>query len=419
VVYIAKPQAAKRTQDMTDWHLARGYRYAGVPCGIRPGGDPGRRDLALVVSDTPAAAAGVFTQNRVVAAPVRLCHSLLPTQQARGVVICSGNANACTGQQGFADAQRMAELAAAAVGCRAEQMLVASTGVIGRPLPMPQIEKGIASAARELAPTAAALDHAAHAILTTDTRIKVRTRLVCPPGAYAPGSPEIRLTGFAKGAAMIGPNMATMLAFVLSDAAVPPAHLAQLARRAAHQTFNCVSVEGHTSTNDTLLFLANGTGSPLAGNALEMFDEAAIAVCADLARAIAADAEGAEHLITIRVEGLRDEVEARRVAKAVADSALVKTAVFGGDPNWGRIVSAAGYAGVEFQEEDLSLWLGELLLYEAGAPQPFDAAAASAYLKTNRDILIRLRFRLGDAGCTFWTCDLTHEYITINADYTT
>jgi glutamate N-acetyltransferase/amino-acid N-acetyltransferase len=399
--------------DPATLQLARGYRFAGVACGIRPGDDPARRDLALVLSDTPAAAAGVFTQNRVVAAPVRLCCEWLPSPAVRGFVVCSGNANACTGEQGLHDARRMAARAAEALGCRPEQMLVCSTGVIGRRLPMDRVEQGIGRAAKSLAATAGALGDAAHAILTTDTHVKVSTRVLSAGGA------EVRLTGFAKGAAMIGPNMATLLAFVLCDAAVPCEHLAGLARRAAARTFNCVRVEGHTSTNDTLLLLANGRGAPPVGADLAAFDEAVTVVCADLARAIAADAEGASHLVTIRVEGLRTEEEARRVARAVADSPLVKTAVYGADPNWGRVVSAAGYAGVAFEEEDLSLWLGDLLLYRAGTPQPFDAAAASGYLKNNRDVELRLRFTLGDAGCTLWTCDLTREYVTLNADYTT
>src|SRR5262249_42001058 len=180
-----------------------------------------------------------------------------------------------------------------------------------------------------------------------------------------------------------------------------------------------VSVEGHTSTNDTLLLFANGRGPKPQGEALARFNDAATAVCADLARAIAADAEGASHLVAVEVEGLRDDAEARRVARAVADSALVKTAIFGADPNWGRIVSAAGYAGVPFEEEDLSLWLGETLLYRAGTPQPFDPAAASAYLKDNREVRVRLRFTLGAARCTFWTCDLTYDYVKLNAEYTT
>jgi glutamate N-acetyltransferase/amino-acid N-acetyltransferase len=402
---------------MSDWHLARGYRYAGLHCGLRP--DKERRDLALVVSDAPASAAGVFTRNRVRAAPVRVCQERLPRAAARGLVVCSGNANACTGQRGLDDARRMTAVAAEAVGCRPEQVLVASTGVIGRHLPMDRIEPGIRAAAGQLAGTADALDALARAILTTDTRLKVVTRAVDLAGV------TVHLTGVAKGAAMIGPNMATMLAFVFTDAAVAPDDLAVLAARAADQTFNCVSVEGHTSTNDTLLLFANGRAypggvpAPVKDEALARVGAAVTDVCANLARAIAEDAEGANHLITIEVEGLRDDAEARRVAKAVAESALVKTAVFGGDPNWGRFVSAAGYAGVDFEEEHLSLWLGDLLLYHAGAPQPFDAETASAYLKRERNVHLRLRFALGSGRCTFWTCDLTYEYVRLNAEYTT
>lgn len=398
---------------MSEWHLARGYRFVGLHCGLRP--DPERRDLALIVSDVPAAAAGVFTKNRVYAAPVRVCRERLPRADARGVVICSGNANACTGQRGLDDARRMAEIAAEAVGCLPEQMLVCSTGVIGRHLPMQPIESGIRVAGRKLGATTGDLDAAAHAILTTDTRIKVVTRQV------RIGSVDVRLTGLAKGAAMIGPNMATMLAFVFTDAAVAPDHLATLAARAAEQSFNCISVEGHTSTNDTLLLFANGQagGPPLAGDELARYDAAVTEVCSELAKAIAADAEGANHLVTIEVDGLRDDAEAKKVAKAVAESALVKTAIYGGDPNWGRIVSAAGYAGVQFEEEHLSLWLGDMPLYVNGTPQPFDPATASAYLKRERHVHMRLHFTLGAGRCTFWTCDLTREYVTLNADYTT
>jgi glutamate N-acetyltransferase/amino-acid N-acetyltransferase len=397
-------------------HLPQAYRFAGVHSGLRP--DPNRRDLALVVSDAPAAAAGVFTRNRVRAAPVRVCEERLPTDSARGVVICSGNANACTGQRGLDDARRMTALAAESIGCREEQILVCSTGVIGRHLPMPLIETGIRKAATELEATTAALDAMAHAILTTDTRTKVALRTITIDGV------DLRLTGVAKGAAMMGPNMATMLAFVFSDARVAPTDLAALTKDAAARTFNCVSVEGHTSTNDTLLVFANGqagggTAPLLHGDGLAAYGHAVIDVCSELAKAIAADAEGATHLVTIDVEGLRSDAEARQVGLAVANSALVKTAIFGADPNWGRIVSAAGYAGVEFEEEHLSLWLGDQLLYEAGTPKPFDLAAASAYLKHERNVSLRLRFTLGSGRCTIWTCDLTDAYVHLNADYTT
>jgi glutamate N-acetyltransferase/amino-acid N-acetyltransferase len=401
---------------MNAWNLPHGYRYAGVGCGIRPGSD--RLDLAVVLSDGLASAAGVFTQNRVAAAPVRICRERLPSDNVRGIVICSGNANACTGQRGLDDARRMAAVCAETVGCGAEQILVCSTGVIGRLLPMSEIERGILAAARTRDSTAAAFDRAAHAILTTDTRIKVSTQKL------SLGEADCCLAGFAKGAAMIGPNLATMLAFVITDAPISCDDLNAMIARCAGRTFNCISVEGHTSTNDTVLFLANGRAGlrerpELKGESLARWEDAATTICADLAKAIAADAEGASHFVTISVEGLRDDAEAWRVAKAVADSALVKTAIFGGDPNWGRIVSAAGYAGVKFEEEELSLWLGDILLYHTGAPQPFDPSSASAYLKNNRDIHLRLRFSLGAGRCTFWTCDLTHDYIRLNAEYTT
>jgi glutamate N-acetyltransferase / amino-acid N-acetyltransferase len=396
---------------MTPWTLARHYRFAGVHSGLRP--DPERLDLALVVSDVPATAAGVFTQNRVCAAPVQVCRERLPARQARGFVVCSGNANACTGQRGLDDARRMTAVAAQELGCLPEQMLVCSTGVIGRLLPMDEIEPGIRLAAKQLADNQDSLNRAARAILTTDTVVKISTRSVTLPDG------EVRLTGFAKGAAMIGPNMATLLAFVLTDAAVAPDALQAIAARAADSTFNCISVEGHTSTNDSLLLLANGQGTPLAGEALARFEEAATEVCGELARALITDAEGATHLVKIEVTGLRTDAEARQIAKAVADSALVKTALFGADPNWGRIVSAAGYAGVDFDEHHLSLWLGDTLLYEAGVPKPLDAAKVSAYMKQHRELDLRLRFTLGTGRCTFWTCDLTYDYVRLNADYTT
>jgi len=399
---------------MTDTpKLARGYRFAGIHCGIRA--DKDRSDLAVVVSDRTASAAGVFTQNRVRAAPVRVCQERLPRPDARGVIICSGNANACTGQQGLDDARRMCAVAAEAARCAPEQFLVCSTGVIGRHLPMAAVEPGIRRVVPVAVATAGALDQMARAIMTTDTVPKIATREV------EIGGRVVTLTGVAKGAAMIGPNMATMLAFVFADADVAPDDLAAIARRSTRHTFNCVRVEGHTSTNDTLLLFANGAagGGRLHGTDVATFAGAADAVCGELARMIAADAEGAQHLVTIDVEGLRDDAEAYRVACAVADSPLCKTAVFGADPNWGRFVSAAGYAGVPFEEEQLSLWLGDMLLYDHGVPRPFDAAAASAYLKNNRSVHLRLKFTLGAGRATVWTCDLTHDYVTLNADYTT
>jgi glutamate N-acetyltransferase / amino-acid N-acetyltransferase len=392
---------------MSEWHLARGYRYAGIVSGLRT--EPDRRDLAVIISDRPAAAAGVFTQNRVCAAPVQVSRTRLPRGDTRAIVICSGNANACTGEQGLSDARRMTELTAIELGCSPEQVLVASTGVIGRPLPMPILEAGIPKATQEAAHGREAMSNAAHAILTTDTGIKIATRAF----------PDFTVTGFAKGAAMIGPNMATMLGFVLTDAAVGENDLHHTLKIAADRSFNCISVEGHTSTNDTVFLLANGDGPKLIGHEQATFQDAVTSVCVELARKIAIDAEGAEHLITIDVEGCRTDSEAKQIAKTIAESALVKSAVFGADPNWGRVVSAAGYSGVSFEEKDLSFWMGDMLLYRSGSPLPFDAAAASSYLKHNREVHFKLRFTLGPGRCTFYTCDLTPEYVRLNADYTT
>jgi len=391
---------------MFDWHLASGYRFAGIVSKLRK--EPDRRDLAVIVSDAPAAAAGVYTQNRVCAAPVQLSRGRTPGV-VRAIVICSGNANACTGERGLRDAERMAELVAIELNCPPEQVLVASTGVIGRPLPMPILEEGIPLAVRAAKSGPEALCDAAHAILTTDTRIKVCTRKV--------GTATV--TGFAKGAAMIGPNMATMLGFIMTDAPLAPALAQAILKKATDDTFNCISVEGHTSTNDTVFLLANGTQPALGESDAKPFFEAVHGVCAELAREIARDAEGARHLVTIDVEGCRTDAEARTIAKAIAESALVKTAIAGGDPNWGRVVSAAGYSGVAFEERELSLWMGETKLYESGAPLGFDAAAASKYLNDNREVTFRLVLTHGPGRCRFLTCDLTEEYVRLNADYTT
>jgi glutamate N-acetyltransferase/amino-acid N-acetyltransferase len=391
--------------------LPDAFRYAGVHCGMRAGRE--ELDLALVVSDRPAKAAGVFTRNRVVAAPVRLCRRRVPADDARGFVVCAGNANACTGAQGLANAEQMAALAAGALGFRAEQFLVCSTGVIGVQLPMVNIERGIREAAGKLSADSEGFDRAARAIWTTDTRKKISGRTWQDSG----GSHHV--IGFAKGAAMIAPNMATMLAFVMTDCAIDSSDLQSLAARAAQQTFNRITVEGHTSTNDSLILMANGAGPVAAGLTRKRFEQAVFEVCGELSQAIVKDAEGAAHFVTIQVEGLGTEEEADRVARVVADSALVKTAIFGGDPNWGRIVSAAGYAGVQLEEENMSLWLGDMLLYENGTPVAFNAGRASSYLKENREVLIRLQFNLGQATCTVWTSDLTYDYVRLNAEYTT
>ncbi len=392
--------------------VPKGYLLAGVHCRIKR--DPQKPDLSLIMSERPATCAGVYTQNRICAAPVVLDRERTPSDAIRAVVINSGNANACTGERGTADAKRMAELAA--MVCQAEpgQVLVLSTGIIGEFLPMDKVEQGIAAAAVKLGASEACLLSAARGMLTTDLRPKLAGRQVTV------GGQEVRITGMAKGAGMIGPNMATMLGVVLTDAALPPQAAQELLQSVADETFNCVSVEGHTSTNDTVLLLANGAaaGEPT-GAELTAFAAAVTEVCRELARAIAADGEGAQHLITIDVTGCRSRAEATGIARTVANSPLVKTAIAGADPNWGRIVSAAGYAGVAFDPGGLSLKLNGVLLYEDGAPVPFDAASVSRAIRAERDAHIELSFREGAASARFWTCDLTGEYIRINADYHT
>jgi glutamate N-acetyltransferase/amino-acid N-acetyltransferase len=390
--------------------LPKGFQFAGVISGLRP--EPNRRDVGVIVADRDCTAAGVFTRNRVCAAPVQVSKMRLPSDSIRAIVTCSGNANACTGTQGFADADRMTQIVADMLGTDVDNVLVASTGVIGRPLPMAILEAGIPQAVTTIAATPAALDDFAHSILTTDTRIKISSITLELDGITC------TVLGIAKGAAMIGPNMATMLGYLLTDAAVPAVTLQKMLRMAVNASFNRIAVEGHTSTNDCVLALASGAVAVPTAD-LDVVNDAVMNVCADLAEQIIADAEGANHVIRIVVEGCRTEAEAEAIARAVAMSPLVKTAVFGHDPNWGRVVSAAGYSGVEFDETDLSLTMGGLKLYDRGLPVAFDAAEASQYLKDHHEVLFHLEFELGDASCTFLTSDLTVEYVNLNADYTT
>ena len=389
-----------------------GFRAAGVKAGIKPSGT---LDLAVLVADRNCAAAGTFTTNRVCAAPVRWDRALVPSESVRAVVINAGNANAATGAQGEENARRTASRAAELLGCHPEQVLVASTGVIGHQLPMDRLEAGLAEALAQASAEASRFEDASRAILTTDSHPKVvslRRTL---------GDQSVGLLGLAKGAAMIGPRMATMLACLLTDARVAARELQAILSEAVEVSFNCISVEGHMSTNDTVLLLANGAagGEPLRGGDLAEFAAMVREACVTLSRMIPEDGEGATHLMIIDVEGCRDHEEARAIARAVADSPLVKTAIHGADPNWGRIVSAAGYAGVPFEERELSLWLNDVPLYQAGAPVPFDAARVSAHLRARRETLIRLVLTHGSAAIRFWTCDLTAEYVRLNADYTT
>lgn len=393
--------------------LPAGFQTAAVEAGVKPG--TSRLDLALFISDQPCAAAGVFTTNLVCGAPVKVSRERLPRATARGVVINAGNANACTGDQGIADAQAMAAAVGEAIGCAGEDVLVCSTGVIGRLLPVEKIVKGIAAAAKILSPSPEAFDQAARSIMTTDTFPKQVTRELHLASGTA------RITGVCKGAAMIAPNMATMLCVIMTDARVTPEVAHAALKTAVADSFNCISVDGHESTSDSVILLANGVSGVdcSSGETQVLFSKAIADVAMELAQLIIKDAEGASHFVTIDVTGCRSREEAFKIAKTVADSALVKTAICGADPNWGRIVSAAGYAGVPLLEEEVSLWINGIALYAAGVPLPFDAMAASQSMRENRDTHIDLRLTQGDASIRFWTSDLTKEYVALNADYTT
>jgi glutamate N-acetyltransferase/amino-acid N-acetyltransferase len=391
--------------------IPRGFRASGVKAGLKESGLP---DLAVLAADGPCTAAGTFTTNRVCAAPVKWCRELLPSDEIRAVVINSGNANAATGAQGLSNAAQTANRAAALLGCSPEQVLLASTGVIGQQLAMDRLSAGLESAVGSLRRDAAGFEAAAEAIKTTDTRRKVVSL------HEVLGGRSVALLGLAKGAAMIGPRMATMLAFLLTDAPVRRKDLQAILSAAVDRSFNCLSVEGHASTNDTVLLLSSTapTERVLSGDDLTAFGGMVRAACVTLARSIADDGEGATHFITIDVEGCESTEDARAIARCVADSPLVKTAIHGGDPNWGRIVSAAGYAGVAFEEEDLSLSINDVVVYQDGRPLPFDASALSQQLKSQRAVHLRLAFGTGSESIQFWTCDLTSDYIRLNADYT-
>jgi glutamate N-acetyltransferase / amino-acid N-acetyltransferase len=394
--------------------LAAGFRATAVVCGLRSGEGA---DLALIASERPASAAGVFTTNRVKAAPVLHDQDVLARGAAeiRAVIANAGCANACTGEPGTAATRRTAELVAKAIGCAPQQVLVLSTGVIGRALDMEKMERGIAALVSPRAEVGGAA--AARAIMTTDTKPKTAGEDLTIDGR------TVAIRGIAKGAGMIHPNMATMLSVITTDAAIAPAPLQAALASAVRRSFNRVSVDGDMSTNDTVLLLASGaSGVTPTGAGLEAFTAALTRVCASLARQIARDGEGATRLVTIAVTGARDESEAHTVADSIARSPLVKTAIHGGDPNWGRVLCAAGYSGAAIDPARLSLAFGagaqSVALVREGLPLTFDAAAASALLKVD-PVVIRLDLGLGAADATVWTCDLSAEYVAINAHYTT
>lgn len=392
-----------------DQQLPEGFRFAGVTCGIKPSGKP---DVALVCADRPVVAAGVYTQNQVVAAPVLLCRQRTPSSTIRAVIANSGNANACTGEQGMNDATEMCQRVAERVGCEPSDVLVMSTGMIGQTLPMDKIRAGIDDVVNRLSADQQGFAAASEAILTTDQSAKVRQHLV-------PTGTPIRLAAMAKGAGMIAPNMATMLSVICTDASLTVEDAQRLISHAAKVGFNRASVDGHTSTNDTLILMASGQGDPLSGQDLERFSESLDQIAIELAKELVADGEGAGHVMAIEVSGATDENAAEIIARTVAASPLVKTAITGGDPNWGRIVSAAGYAEAFVRPEETSLTICGTTIYENGDPQPFDAATLSRTMKASAEVSIELKVGSGPGKATFWSSDLSVEYVRFNSEYST
>lgn len=389
--------------------LPLGFKYAGIACGIKKSGKP---DLALIVADQPAAAAGVYTQNIVHAASIDWNRSLSPNSQLRGVIVNSGNANACTGEQGVVDNRELARLGAEAMNAEINQVLVLSTGIIGETLPMERIAVGAQTASEQLDADHFAFERAALAITTTDQFPKTASRQWDSPQG------KVTITGMAKGAGMIGPNMATMLGVLTTDAAISPSDLDRSLRQAVNSSFNCISVDGHTSTNDAVILIASGK-IPISDDDLECFTEHLRDACIELAKLIPADGEGATHVIELVVSGTESDRDATVIAKTIASSPLVKTAMTGADPNWGRIVSAAGYSGIPFNPQTTSLRINGSLIFSEGTPSPFDATAVSESIAQARDVLVELQVGSGTGQARFWTSDLTVDYVKFNSDYHT
>lgn len=391
----------------------QGFQAAGVACGLKKNGQP---DLALIVSDRPASVAGVFTQNVVKGHSLQLTREHIKSGISRAVVINSGNANACVGEAGLADARAMAEAVARQLGCPAEQILTGSTGVIGKRLDMGAVQKGIAAAFSNLDSSPEAGHRAEAAIMTTDLVAKecvVRFQI---------GQSEITVAGMAKGSGMIHPNMATMIGVITTDCVVSSEVLSTLLTSTVNKTFNRVSVDGDTSVCDMVVVLANGAAGnapiTLDSESAEQLAEAFEIVSTELSRLIARDGEGATKLVEVRANGVRTSDDAYKIVLAIARSPLVKTAIFGEDANWGRILTAAGYSGADFDPDHCDIYLGDLKVCEKGCALPFDEAIAKSILQ-QKDLLIRVELNEGTASDRIWTCDFSYDYVKINGSYRT
>jgi glutamate N-acetyltransferase/amino-acid N-acetyltransferase len=395
--------------------LPRGFRFSATACGLKK---TGALDLALLSSDVPASAAAVFTQNLVVAAPVVVSKAHLRASKGRmrAVIVNAGNANCATGAAGYATAVKTVEEAARHLRCSPQEVFVCSTGVIGVLLPVEKILRALPGIIRNRRPSARSFAEFSLAICTTDTRPKTAA------GTFKMAGRRIHLVGCAKGAGMIHPNMATTLSFVATDANISPSLLQKTLRDVAKRTFNTISVDGDTSTNDTLLVLANGAaGAPPikpGSSGHRAFSKALEEVCRSLALQIVADGEGAQRTIEIEVRGAKTESAARRVGQTIATSPLVKTAFAGGDPNWGRIFAAAGRAGVKFDPDRVDIHMAGIPVLRRGQPLDFNERAASNRL-LEKNVHIVVDLHAGRSSARYWTCDFTAEYVRINASYRT
>jgi glutamate N-acetyltransferase/amino-acid N-acetyltransferase len=394
--------------------IPRGFAFAATACGLKKAG----LDLALLASDTAAAAAAVFTTNRVQAAPVRLSREFLKksSHKIRGVIVNSGNANCCTGPQGIAASRETAAKVSRTLGCRPEEMLVCSTGVIGVPLRVEKILNAIPQLARNLEPHAATFERFTRAIMTTDTRPKWAAAKCSIRGK------QVRILGCAKGSGMIEPNMATMLGFLATDAAISPALLSKALRTVVARTFNAITVDGDTSTNDTVTLLANGASDArkITGETghYRKFCAALERVCRSLALAIVADGEGAQRVIEIEVRGAASDYAADKIARTIANSPLVKTAFAGADPNWGRILAAAGRSGISFEPGRVDIHLAGIRVCRRGREHVFDERVAHRKMLA-KYVRVIVNLHAGNRSARVWTCDFTGEYVRINASYRT
>ena len=385
-----------------------GFTAGAASAGVKPGAAR-RDDVALIVSERACNAAGVFTTNQVIAAPCVITRRHLGRGPIRAIVANSGNANACTGDQGEHDAVAMAEAAARRVGCDPHEIAVASTGVIGVPLPVDRIASAVASMPLERE----RWSDVARAIMTTDTKPKLVSADVVL------GAGVVHLRGVAKGAGMIHPNMATLLSFLVTDAEVAAPELQEILEDAADESFNVISVDGDTSTNDTVLLLANGaSGVTPRGADLKMFASAVRGACQRLAAEVLADGEGVTKVFEVRVSGAASAEDARRAARTISTSNLVKTAIHGADPNWGRILAAAGRSGAKVDQRRATVRIAEVVVFDAGGPRAFDGAQVRRAFE-QRDITIGVDLGVGTERAHAWGTDLSAEYVRINADYTT